>query len=263
MRVGFIQLDPVFGEVKANLDKVAGSLAGLSCDLVVLPELFTTGYQFVSKKEVQGLAEEIPSGPTVRRLIELAGDYRCHLVAGLAERRGKACFNAAILVGPKGFAGLYRKSHLFDEEKRWFEPGDTGFQVFKVGRARVGIMICFDWIFPEASRTLAIRGAEVICHPSNLVLPYCPEAMRTRCIENRLFAVTANRVGFEQRGGKPRLTFIGQSEIVSPRGEVLARAAADRTEAGSFEIDPKLGRSKRINAFNDLLRDRRKDLYAD
>jgi predicted amidohydrolase len=124
-------------------------------------------------------------------------------------------------------------------------------------------MVCFDWIFPEACRTLAIRGAEVICHPSNLILPFCPEAMKTRCIENRLFAVTANRVGFEQRGGKERLTFIGQSEIVSPTGEVLHRASSTREEAVSIEIDPRWAKSKRINPFNDLLRDRRRDLYAD
>jgi predicted amidohydrolase len=263
MRVGFIQLEPVFGDIKANLDKVARGLAKLPCDLVVLPELFATGYQFVSKKEVEELSEEVPSGPTIRRLVEMAAGHRCHLVAGLAERQRRVCYNAAVLVGPKGFIGLYRKSHLFDEEKRWFTPGDTGFRVFNVGRTRVGIMICFDWIFPEAARTLAIRGAELICHPSNLVLPHCPEAMRTRCIENRLFAVTANRVGFEQRGGRERLTFIGQSEIVSPKGEILHRASSGREETAWAEIDPRGGKSKRINRFNDLLRDRRRDLYAD
>ncbi|HET6370986.1 MAG TPA: nitrilase-related carbon-nitrogen hydrolase [Nitrospiria bacterium] len=263
MRVGFVQIDSEFGNIKGNIEKVAIQASRLSCDLVVLPELFSTGYQFVSKKETLELSEEVPSGSTARRLIELAGDYRCHLVAGLAERKGKNCYNSALLVGPRGIAGLYRKTHLFFEEKKWFTPGDTGFQVFTIGRVRIGIMVCFDWIFPEAARTLALRGAEVIAHPSNLVLPYCPEAMKTRCIENRVFAVTANRVGFEKRGGKERLTYIGQSEVVSPRGEILYRASSSDEEAASVEIDPRETRSKRINAYNDLFKDRRRNLYED
>jgi predicted amidohydrolase len=263
MRVGFVQIDSIFGDVKGNLEKVAKRISRLSCDLVVLPELFSTGYQFVSKKEASDLSEEVPAGFTTRRLTELAGDYRCHLVAGLAERKGKNCYNSAVLTGPRGFVGLYRKTHLFFEEKKWFSPGETGFRVFAIGRVRIGIMVCFDWIFPEAARTLAIRGAEVIAHPSNLVLPYCPEAMKTRCVENRVFAVTANRVGFEERGGKTRLTYIGQSEVVSPRGEILYRASSSDEEAASVEIDPRQARSKRINPYNDLFKDRRSRFYAD
>jgi len=262
MRVGYLQIDPLFGDLKGNLEKVAKWLPGLQADLIVLPELFSSGYQFISKREALELSEEIPAGLSTRRLIEMAGDFRCHLVAGLAERRGRTCYNSAVLVGPGRFVGHYRKAHLFFEEKRWFAPGDTGFSVFKVGRIRIGIMICFDWIFPEAARTLALRGAEVVAHPSNLVLPYCPEAMRTRCLENRVFAVTANRVGSEKRGKKKRLTYIGQSEVISIRGEILRRASASQEEAGVVEIDPAEARSKRINRYNDLFKDRLKGLYA-
>jgi predicted amidohydrolase len=221
MQVGFYQFDPAFGEVKRNLDTVAARLAAVDCDLLVLPELFATGYQFASAEEVRALSEPVPDGPTTRRLIEIARDRRMTIAAGLAERADGRYYNSAVLVGPDGFIGVYRKSHLFFEETTFFSPGDTGFRVWDIGGARVGVLICFDWYYPESARTLALRGADILCHPSNLVLPHCPDAMVTRCLENRVFAVTANRIGFEQRGGKERLTYIGHSEIVTPRGRIL------------------------------------------
>ncbi len=139
-----------------------------------------------------------------------------HVVVGLPEQVGNQCYNSAILVGPTGFIGLYRKAHLFFEETLFFSPGNTGLEVWDIGMAKVGVLICFDWIYPEAARTLALKGADVLAHPSNLVLPHCPDAMVTRCLENRVFSVTANRVGQESRGGKQPLTFIGKSEVVSP-----------------------------------------------
>ncbi|HEV8539607.1 MAG TPA: nitrilase-related carbon-nitrogen hydrolase [Nitrospiraceae bacterium] len=261
MRVGFYQFDPIFGAVKRNLDFVASRLATVQCDLMVLPELFASGYQFVSKQEVESLAEPVPDGPTVKRLIELARDRRIHLVAGLPERQGTRCYNSAVLVGPKGFIGQYRKAHLFYEETLYFSPGDTGFQVWDIGPAKVGVLVCFDWFYPEAARTLALRGADILCHPSNLVLPHCPDAMVTRCLENRVFCVTANRIGSEERGGKKRLTYIGQSEIVTPQGKILHRAPADREDLTILDIDPAEARNKFLNAYNDLLRDRQRQFY--
>jgi predicted amidohydrolase len=124
------------------------------------------------------------------------------------------------------------------------------------------MMICFDWLFPEAARTLALQGAEVICHPSNLVLPYCPQAMITRSLENRVFTITANRVGTEERvPGKP-LKFIGTSQVTSPDGDVLCRAGSKREEAVAVEIDPARARKKLITPMNDIFRDRRKDLFS-
>jgi len=260
MRVGFFQFDPVFGDSKRNLDLVADRLATVRCDLLVLPELFASGYQFVSKAEVESLAEPVPDGTTTKRLIDLARDRGCHLVAGLPERHQGRCYNSAVLVGPGGLVGLYRKAHLFYEETLYFSPGDTGFQVWDIGVAKIGMMICFDWFYPESARTLALKGAEILCHPSNLVLPHCPDAMVTRCLENRLFSVTANRIGSEERG-KDRLTFIGNSEIVTPKGRILHRASRDGEELTVVEIDPAEARDKRLNPYNDLLRDRRPGLY--
>ncbi len=263
MRVGFYQFQPVFGDVTRNLDTVERGLARVRCDLMVLPELFATGYQFVSQQEVDALAEPVPQGPTTARLMDIAKERNMHLVAGLVEAHAGHLYNSAVLVGPSGFLGVYRKTHLFFEETLYFTPGDTGFRVWDIGPARIGILICFDWIYPEAARSLALHGADILCHPANLVLPYCPDAMVTRCLENRVFSVTANRLGCEERGGKPRLTFIGKSEVVDPRGRILHRAPDDQDDVAVLEIEPTDARKKKINPYNDLLGDRRPALYAD
>ncbi|HLE57471.1 MAG TPA: nitrilase-related carbon-nitrogen hydrolase, partial [Rhodothermia bacterium] len=184
----------------ANLEAVERAFEGVSVDLAVLPELLPSGYFFSSKEDVDAVVEEIPNGPTTAKLIEIARQRRCHIVAGLPESDGHKYFNSAVLVGPEGYIGRYRKTHLFYEEKIWFVPGDSGFPVFDVVSAsgisyRLGIMICFDWFFPESARTLAVRGADVIAHPSNLVKEWCPQAMPIRALENRVFTATANRTG--------------------------------------------------------------------
>jgi 5-aminopentanamidase len=261
MRVGFYQYNPSFGEVAKNLDAVTAALERVEADLIVLPELFASGYQFVSQEEAHQLAEPVPDGPTTRRLMEIAKRRRLHIVAGLPERAGSACYNSAVVVGPAGLIGCYRKTHLFYEETLFFTPGDSGFQVWDIGPAKIGVMICFDWYYPEAARSLAVQGADIICHPSNLVLPNCPDSMPVRCLENRVFAVTSNRIGSEARGGKDRLTYIGHSEVVTPKGVIQYRASQDREDLAIVDIDPAEARNKSLNRYNDLLRDRRTSLY--
>ncbi|MBI5286767.1 MAG: acyltransferase [Deltaproteobacteria bacterium] len=262
MKVGFLQTAPEFGRVKKNVEHMFHLLEGIDVELLVLPELFNTGYQFAMKDEVKHLSEEVPDGFTTQALIYKAKEKGLYTVAGIAERVRDRYFNSAILVGPKGFIGVYRKVHLFDMEKLWFSPGEDGFPVFDIGKARVGLMVCFDWLFPEVARVLALEGADIICHPSNLVLPYCPEAMITRCLENRVFAITANRIGKEERiPGKP-LTFIGKSQVISPKGEILYRASEDKEEANIIEIRHEEARDKMITPENHIFRDRRKELYG-
>ncbi len=262
MKVGYFQFDPVFGEAKRNLDAAGERLAKAECDLMVLPELFNSGYQFVSAEEARDLAEEIPGGATTKRLMEIAAGRRMHLVAGLAERAEGRVYNSAVLVGPKGVIGVYRKTHLFFEETLFFAPGNTGFPVYDIGPARVGLMVCFDWYYPESARSLALKGADIIAHPSNLVLPHCPDSMVTRCLENRVFAITCNRIGSEERGGKKKLTYIGNSEVVTPKGVILHRAKPDKEELAIVEIDPLEARNKQINPYNDLLAGRRPEFYS-
>lgn len=261
VRVGYIQTNPVFGEVEYNVRHACDLIRRAQpADLLVLPELFNTGYLFVDRHELTHFAEPVPDGYTTQRLIEVARDTQTWIVAGLAERVEERIYNSAVVVSPSGFIGVYRKTHLFWNEKKLFAPGDTGFLVFDTDTARIGVMICFDWIFPEAARTLALRGADIICHPANLVLPYAPHAMLTRSIENRVFTITANRIGTEERGNQ-KLRFIGMSQITSPKMELLIRAPEDQEHIGVVDIDPSLARDKRVTPLNHIFEDRRPHYY--
>lgn len=278
MKAGFFQFSPAFGRKEENLSKTAEALSRVSAealgrvnadapdkacaDLMVLPEFFATGYLFESTEEAAALSEPVPNGPTTDFLAGLSRDMDMYIVAGLPEIDADGrLFNSAVLTGPKGFVGLYRKTHLFCDEKRFFTPGDTGFRVFKTPVGNIGIMICFDWFFPESTRTLALMGADVVAHPSNLVLPHCPGAMPVRSLENRIFTVTANRTGTERRPSGRELTFIGQSIIATPGGKTLAKAPemGDALEARELDLDT--ARDKSINDFNDVLKDRRPEFY--
>jgi 5-aminopentanamidase len=261
MKAGFYQFNPVFGKKEENLKKVLSAITDADADLLVLPEFFATGYRFVSQEEVSGLSEPIPNGDTTERLSDLSRQKGIYLVAGLPERDGDRFFNSAVLSGPDGFIGVYRKTHLFFEEKLYFSPGDTGFKVWDTKVGRIGIMICFDWFFPEAMRALALMGADIIAHPSNLVLPYCPAAMPVRCLENRVFAVTANRVGEENRKAGQSLRFIGQSQITSPEGKILIRAPENDEALLIAEINPETARNKNLNPLNNIFDDRRPEMY--
>lgn len=262
MKVGFYQFSPEFGNVKYNVQKAVDAITNADADLIVVPELFNTGYQFISKKEAAGLSEKVPSGYTIKTLKRLSAKKKIYIVAGIAENSEGELYNSAILTGPDGLIGIYRKTHLFYEEKLWFSPGATGFKVWQTPIGNIGIMICFDWFFPESARTLALKGADIIAHPSNLILPYCPDAMVTRCLENRVFAVTANRTGLEQRGNKERLEFIGTSQITSPKGKILCRAKKHQEELAQIEIVINEARNKNLNPLNNLFDDRREEFYA-
>jgi predicted amidohydrolase len=261
LRIGFYQFRPWFGQVKKNLEKVVLALQDVSADLVVLPELPFTGYYFKDRQEVTALAEAVSDSATVTGLVDLCKERNFYLVTGFAEKDKEKYFNSALLLGPEGVIHTYRKIHLFNEEKVWFDPGDKPLQIQKVRGVNLGVMVCFDWIFPEVVRSLALLGADIICHPSNLVLSYCQDAMVTRCLENNVFAVTANRFGADKRS-QGTLRFTGKSQITAPRGKVLFRAPSQREVLHVEAIDPSLARDKSITARNDLLHDRRPDFYV-
>ncbi len=262
MLLGIAQTSPRFGKREENIEEALSALAAEKADLWVLPEFFATGYKFVKKAEVRALAEPIPDGPTTERLASFCREMGCFIVAGLPELSGSTVYNSSVLVGPEGYLATYRKIHLFGEEKRFFSPGDLGFPVVDIGHVRVGLMICFDHLFPEAARTLALQGADVIAHPANLIIPNLAQrTMTVRAIENGLFTATANRVGEEARGDGV-LRYIGESQIVAPNGETLVRLSPDRAEVGVAEIDPQEARDKSLTSHNDKLADRRPEFYA-
>jgi len=259
-RVGYFQFRPIFGNLAANRQAVAEALNGVRADLIVLPELAFTGYTMADREAVAALAEDPADSPSIEVLAELCNRGNYHIVTGFAEKAGTRLYNSALLVGPGGLAVTYRKIHLFGFEKELFDPGPDEPKVYDIGELKVGMMVCFDWFFPETARLLALAGADLIAHPSNLVLDWCQKSMETRCLENNLFAVTANRWGSEERAGKS-LTFTGGSQITAPRGVVLSSAAREGDELCIVNINVRGARSKNITAMNHILNDRRPALY--
>lgn len=261
MRVGVFQFAPTFGDPAGNLARIERALSQQRADLWVLPELATTGYQFLDRAEGAALAESVDDGPSIARLRALSSRLGATIVCGFAERAGAGVYNSAVVVAGGEVAGLYRKSHRFEDEVDWSDAGDTGFRVFDVGGVRLGVMICFDWRFPEAARALALGGAEIIAHPCNLVRPQAPEVMKTRALENAVFAVTCNRTGDEARRADRPLSFNGQSQIATPAGELLFRMGRDEEGVTVAEIDLAAARDKRRGR-NHLFDDRRPELYG-
>jgi len=272
MRVGLFQFAPRHGDVRANLDRIAHALSGLEADLIVLPELCTTGYMFASRTELSRMAEPVPSGPTCETMAALSRDRKAAIVWGMARSAGEHIFNSAVMVTPQGQFYVYHKAHLFVDEKDLFDRGDSPFPVFDLpfdnrhssfelrASAKVGMLVCFDHFFPEAARSLALRGAQIICHPSNLVLEYAHTNSITRAVENRVFWVLANRTGSETLGEK-KLTFNGRSQLVAPDGRLLACAGPETEELLIVDIDPAEALDKKVTPKNDLFLDRRIDLY--
>jgi predicted amidohydrolase len=259
-RVAFVQGRPQFGQTAANLEHGLALAARIEADLVVLPELWSSGYVFSSHAEVAALAENAASGPTARALGAAARRERRHYVAGFPERHRGRTFNSAMLVGPAGLQAVYRKLHLFERERKWFAPGNLPLAIQRVGPARVGLMICFDWRFPEVPRVLALMGADLVAHPSNLVFENAQQGMLMRSIENRVFTVTANRTGTESRRGGS-LRFTGRSQIVDPDGSCLARAGRTSEIALAADCELERARDKSLTAITPLFDSRRPEFY--
>ncbi len=270
IRVSCIQFEPEFGAVDANMARASDLVRAAAAEggrLIVLPELASTGYVFESAAEAAALAEPVPDGPTTRAWAALAAELGVHIVAGIAESAGETLYNAAVIVGPEGYIGTYRKAHLWDQENVFFARGDLGFPVFDTALGKVGVAICYDGWFPETFRQLALAGAEIVCIPTNWVpMPDQPDgeaAMantlhRAAAHSNGIFIACADRVGVER--GQP---FEGQSLIIGPKAWPLAGPASrDRTETVSALVDLDAAGRQDLNAFNSLLRDRRADIYG-
>ncbi len=261
MRLALAQNNPTLGRVSENLAALRALVGETPFDLLVLPELFATGYYFSNRDQAEGLSEEVPGGPTTTFLQELAASRGGFVCGGLVERSGGQLYNSALLVGPEGVITNYRKLHLFFEEQLWFTAGDQPPVVHDLGFARVGLIICYDWRFPEVARGLALQGAQLLLHPANLVQPYCQEAMITRCLENGLFAATANRVGIDTKINGERLHFTGRSQVIAPDGQRLCSAGVDAPQILSLDIDPAKADNKQVTPYNHLLADRRPEHY--
>ncbi len=259
MKIGFIQFAPILGDVEATIQEIKRlSHLAVGADLLALPELCNSGYNFGSPELAWETSEEVGDSVFIDYLESLCQQHGSYVVSGFNERAGDRLYNSAILVGPQGYMGSYRKLHLFLNEKDFFEPGDAGLPVFDIGLCKVGMLVCFDWIFPEAWRILALKGADIICHPSNLVLPgLAQRAVPIHALTNRIYVVTANRIGSEGD-----LVFTGLSTIADPRGEVLAQASPAEEEVRLIDVDIGLARDKNITPRNNLFADRRPEKYS-
>ena len=258
MRVAVGQMEPKLCDRMENLTRVQHILEkanSAGVDVLVLPELCNSGYVFQTINEALDSSEQIPKGPMSRLLQEWSKNN--HLaVAGICEQADDVLYNSAAVFRNGEYVLTYRKVHLFLDELDWFTPGEEEPPVIEYHDSYFGIMICFDWIFPEMTRVLALKGAQVVLHPANLVLPYCQDAMVTRSIENRVFTATANRIGTERS-----VSFSGRSQITDFNGNRLVQMDEESVGISSVEIDPELARNKSITKRNDIFKDRRPNLY--
>ncbi len=268
MTLAALQFAPRRADVAWNMGRIADLASDIQADLLVLPELASTGYYFTEPHELLDIAEHPDTGAFCSWMRAYAAERRCVVVGGFAERdAANRLYNSALIALPDGECQVYRKTHLFFKERFVFQPGDSGFFVTEWAGVRIGTMICYDWRFPESSRTLALRGADVIVHPSNLVAAASlwGPAMAMRAIENKVIVVTANRCGQETRpsdAAEPdTLGFSGESRIINYNGAVLAIAGAEQEGVLTAEADPLATRSKGFNPFNDLFGDRRPEFY--
>lgn len=267
--VSAVQMPTKWLDLKENIDYIKSSIAKAknenNADLIVFPELSNTGYikerdkkfgrQFIK------YAEKIP-GPSTEELGKQAKKYGVYLVVGLAEQHPEIpgmLYNAAVLINPKGeLVGVHHKMHIPGEEKHYFMPGNTC-DVYKTDIGNIGMSICYDGQFPEFTRSLALKGAEILCMIWNMPsFSNPPELLEhitaTRAAENRMFAVSCNCVGVQ---GK--IDFFGHSVISDPVGNFLATAGTKETII-SATLKEEVLLEERIQ--QPVFRDRRPDMYS-
>ncbi|MEO3829726.1 nitrilase family protein [Actinomadura sp. B10D3] len=273
-RVAVVQFEPRVGveNLKANALAVEQRLTAAAdggADLIVLPELATTGYVFETREEAYAHAEAVPDGPTVEMFARIAAARNVYIVGCVAEQDGVKLYDTAVLVGPEGYIGRYRKTHLWNTEKLWFTPGDEGFSVFDTRIGRIGLLVCWDIWFPETARIVAQMGADIICIPTGWVWTppplydasgVCMAAYLTitAAHANNVFIATADRIGEERGAG-----FMGNSLIAGTNGWPIDRIAGPDEDTIIYaDVDLTSARTAPIwNQLNDLHRDRRTDLY--
>ncbi|MCP4548319.1 MAG: hypothetical protein GY835_17800 [bacterium] len=262
-RIALMQTRPVLGELEVNLSLMRELAAPHAADLFVYPELATTGYALTDFANARAQAEEPAGGSGLEFLQELAEEKSAAVIAGLPLHERGALFNASALLRPGMAPVFYRKLHLFYREKDLFTPGDRPPEVWEWRGLKLGMMICYDWVYPETARIMAHDGADLIVHPANLVLSHCQRAMVTRSLENGVFTATVNRIGEERYPGEDPLVFTGGSQVTTPRGELTVSLPVAETAVRVVEIDPAQARGKSLTTRNHLFADRRADIYGD
>jgi predicted amidohydrolase len=246
-KIAGIQMLPRLTENGFNLDQILNYLEIVSKEgakLAIFPECALCGYCFESLQEALPYSDPIP-GPSTHKVAAYCSRLNIHAVFGLLEKEGDHIFNAAVLIGPQGVVGKYRKIHLPGlGVDKFVQPGDLGFPVHETALGKIGLNICYDGAFPESSRVMALKGADLIVLPTNWPTgaeEFAEYLINARALENNIFCAAVNRVGIE-RGFR----FIGRSRIVDVQGKTLALAGSDQEEVLYAEVDPLKAREKRI-----------------
>jgi predicted amidohydrolase len=270
-RVAAVQMEPKLMDRQGNLSAVEAGMrrtAEGGAKLAIFPEVAITGYCFESLAEAMPYAEAVP-GETVERLQPLCRELDQCVIVGTLERAGDKLFNAALLIGPDGLIGGYRKVHLpFLGIDRFASHGDRPFAVHEAAGLRVGMLICYDGAFPEAVRCLSLAGADLIALPTNWPPKSecaAEHATNTRAWENNVYFAAVNRVG-QERGFR----FIGGSRIADPAGQTIASAPSGGAEGEAIlyaDIDPQRARNKHLvrvpdKHWIDRTGDRRPEMYS-
>ncbi|MDP5009471.1 MAG: hypothetical protein NWQ13_10965 [Glaciimonas sp.] len=250
MKSGFFQFPVVFGDREANFQRIQDGLKDAEFDLLVLPELCTTGYLYASREELARYAESARDGITVAFLLALSKLKQATIIAGIAERDGEDIYNTAIVVSHGRWLGKQRKCHLTRIEKKIFSAGSS-LSCFDNDLCRFGVLTCFDLWIPEAARLLARDGAQLFCSPVNYGGPWTSDLVRIRAMENATYLISCNRTGHESRAGIDA-HFRGESQIIGAMGDVLLKATGD-TFLGLCDIDPHTTRIKANVMCDDLM----------
>ncbi|MCH2202267.1 MAG: carbon-nitrogen hydrolase family protein [Fuerstiella sp.] len=268
MKISAVQTDVSIDDPNANLRTLEQHVvaeAAIGSELIVFPECFASGYCFGSKDEAMKNAQRL-HGPFTESVVNTCSRNSCFVVFGMIERQQDDIFNTAVLAGPEGIVGFYRKVHLpWLGVDRFTTPGQEPFKVFDANGVRIGMLICYDAGFPESVRILALDGADIVVLPTNWppgAEQLAAHAVNTRAMENSIYFLAANRVGTE-RG----FQFIGSSRICDPAGNSIATADHRNECVLRASIDTAQARKKRITRVReehiiDRIADRRPEMYG-
>jgi predicted amidohydrolase len=263
-----VQMDVLLGDLDANLTAIIGHLNTAADDqvhLVVFPECVLTGYCFESLDQALPHGQPVP-GPATDSVAEVCHQRNIYALFGMLERAEDGFFNVCVLVGPSGVVGKYRKVHLpYLGIDRFTTPGNEPFRVYDIGGLRVGMIICYDGSFPEATRVMALDGADLVALPTNWppgAEEMAAHASNTRAAENNLYFMAVDRVGTE-RGFR----FIGCSRLCDPGGATMDDAPHTESQLIRGTIDVTRARNKKIVRVPgkhsiDRVNDRRPEFYG-
>ncbi|KJR45003.1 Aliphatic amidase amiE [Desulfosporosinus sp. I2] len=264
-----VQSNPRIGDKAYNLARILETMeiaAANGSKLIAFTEAELTGYCFNDLHEAKIYSEEVP-GRSTGKIINQAREHDLYVVVGLLENFQGKLFNSTVLIGPEGIIGKYRKTHrIYLGADRFSEKGDIPYTVYSTPIGNIGLIICYDLLFPEACRALALQGADIIINSTNLPLGtenFIETLLPARALENRVFMIASSRVGME-RG----MSFIGASSIVDPYGRFLARAGSDQEEI--IYADLKVGKARSKQTIIkpgeyefDIFKDRRTEFYGE